>query len=277
MIAIARMTIREALRKKLLAAALLLAIVFLALFGTGLYFAGREIALTEGTPRFVRSAAHGQLTSFGFYLASFIMAFLAIFSAIGTISAEVENGLLHAIIPRPIRRIEIVLGKFIGHSVVIAGFGLLIFSAIAILVKMTLGFYLNNIPQALLLFILQAILLLAVSMLGTTFLPTLGNGVAVFLLYAVALIGGFVEQIGAMFTSRVAVNLGIVISLIMPSDAIYRKVVSLVLPAAINLLPQAMGPFASISTPSPWMIVYSIGHVIFVLASAIYIFNRRDI
>lgn len=279
MITIARMTFREALRKKLLIAALILAVLYLGLFGTGLYFAGRDIAhFRAGTEsQLMKSMANAQLSTIGLYLASFIMAFLAIFSAIGTVSTEIENGLLHAILPRPIRRSEIILGKFFGHALVVTAFGVFIFSAIVILIKVMLGFSLSNIPQALFLFILQSILLLAASMFGTSFLPTLGNGVAVFLLYSLAIIGGFIEQIGAVFNSQAAINVGIVTSLIMPSDAIYRKIISLVLPPSTNLFPQALGPFGSISTPSTWMIVYAIGHLALVLGSAIYIFSRRDI
>jgi ABC-type transport system involved in multi-copper enzyme maturation permease subunit len=279
MITIARMTLREALRKKLLIAALILAVLYLVLFGTGLYFASRDIGHVRAgvNVQFMKSMAYAQLTTMGLYLASFIMAFLAIFSAIGAVSTEIENGLLHAIVPRPIRRIEIILGKFLGHSLVIAIFGLFIFSTIVILIEAMLGFGMNNTPQALLLFILQPILLLAVTMLGTAFLPTLGNGVVAFLLYSLAVIGGFTEQIGAIFNSQAAVNVGIITSLVMPSDAIYRKMISLVLPPSTNLFPQALGPFGSMSTPSVWMVVYAVGHLIIVLALAIYVFNQRDI
>lgn len=278
MITIARITFREALRKKLLLIALILALVYLALFGTGLYFAGRDIGQArQAGSQYMEYMIYAQLSTMGLYLASFIMAFLAIFSAIGTISTEIENGMLQAIIPRPIRRTEIFLGKFIGHGLVVTLFGLFIFSAIVFLIRTMLGFTLSNILQALLLFILQPVLLLAVTMLGTTFLPTLGNGAAVFLLYSLALIGGFTEQIGAIINSQPAVNVGIVVSLIMPSDAIYRKMIDLILPSSTNIFPQALGPFGSMSTPSAWMVIYAVGYFLLVLLSAIYVFSHRDI
>jgi Cu-processing system permease protein len=276
-ITIARITLREALRKKLFLVAVLLVIIYLLLFGTGLYFAGRDIEpVNRAGSQYMQFMIHAQLSTMGLYLASFIMAFLAIFSAIGTISTEIENGILQAILPRPIRRTEIFLGKFIGHSLVLIFFALVIFVGIAVMVKTMLGFSLINLPQALLLFVLQPILLLSVTMLGTTFLPTLGNGAAVFLLYSLAVIGGFTEQIGAIISSQKAINVGIIISLIMPSDAIYRKMVSMVLPPSINILPQALGPFGSMSVPSIWMVVYSLGYFFAVLMLADYIFIRRD-
>lgn len=278
MITIGRITFSEALRKKLLIVALILAVMYLALFGTGLYFAGRDLELARNADsQYMKSMVYAQLSTMGLYLASFIMAFLAIFSAIGTISTEIENGILQSVAPRPIRRIEIFLGKFLGHSLVIILFGLFIFASIIILINAMLGFTLTNTPQAFFLFILQSILLLAATMLGTTFLPTLGNGAAVFLLYSLAIIGGFTEQVGAMINSQPAVNVGIVTSLIMPSDAIYHKMISIILPPSANVFPQALGPFGSTSIPSTWMIVYAISYLLLMLISAIHIFNQCDI
>lgn len=277
MMAIALVTIREALRKKLLIAAFVLSVIYLLLYGTGLYYAGKELASGIGNNEMMKTMLYAQLSTMGLYLASFIISFLAIFSAIGTISAEAEKGILHAILARPIRRGELVLGKFLGYSSVIAIFGVFVFSAIAVLNNRLLGFDFNNIPLAVFLFILQSILLLAVSIMGSTFLPTLGNGVAVFLLYSVALIGGFVEQIGAIVNSQKTIDVGIVTSLIMPSDAIYRKLIHTVLPPSINIIPQALGPFGSTSTPSNAMVLYALLHIGIILAAAIYIFNKRDI
>ncbi len=278
MITIARITLREAFRKRLFIVAVALVIIYLALFGTGLYFAGRDMEpVRRAGSQYMEFMIHAQLATMGLYLASFIMAFLAIFSAIGTISTEIENGTLHAILPRPIRRTEIFFGKFIGHSVILIFFALVIFSAITILVRVMLGLSLANPSEALVLFILQPVLLLAVTMLGTTFLPTLGNGAAVFLLYSLAVIGGFTEQIGAIIRSQKAINVGIITSLIMPSDAIYRKMISLVLPSQIAVIPQALGPFGSMSVPSTWMVVYSVGYFLLLLLLAGYIFARRDV
>lgn len=137
------------------------------------------------------------------------------------------------------------------------------------------------------LFILEPLVLLAVTMLGTTRLSTLGNGVLAFALYALAVVGGMIEQIGALVESTAAIYTGVVTSLILPADAVYRRLVATVvdrlpvgngqdIPRFIN--PQSMlGPFGSQSTPSDWMLLYTLVYIVILLAAAVYVFNRRDI
>ena len=96
---------------------------------------------------------------------------------------------------------------------------------------------------------LTILLLLGVSLLGGTLLSTLANGVMVFGLFGIAFIGGWIEQIGAFLNNQAAVNVGIVTSLLLPSEAMWRR-------AAFEMqspLVAAMGvsPFASKSAPSP--------------------------
>ncbi|MGB9904016.1 MAG: hypothetical protein ACPLQO_05005, partial [Desulfotomaculales bacterium] len=75
------------------------------------------------------------------------------------------------------------------------------------------------------LFVLEPLVLLAVARLGSVVFSTLGNGVLAFALYALAVVGGMTEQIGALVENPAAVNAGIVASLILPADAVYRRLV----------------------------------------------------
>lgn len=46
------------------------------------------------------------------------------------------------------------------------------------------------------------------------------RGVAAFMSYAIAIIGGFIEQMGTMMNNPSMINVGIASSLIMPSDGL---------------------------------------------------------
>ena len=54
-----------------------------------------------------------------------------------------------------------------------------------------------NITGGLGLFLLVPLLLLALSLLGSSLLSTMANGITVFMLYIIGTVGGMVEQIGA--------------------------------------------------------------------------------
>ena len=103
---------------------------------------------------------------------------------------------------------------------------LLMAGGVLLLIWALTGYYPQHPETALLLMLLNALLLLSVSLFGGASFSTLTNGVLVFGLYGVAFIGGWLEQIGTMLPDPTAghtlVNIGIITSLIMPSEALWR-------------------------------------------------------
>jgi hypothetical protein len=103
----------------------------------------------------------------------------------------------------------------------------------------------------------------------------LANGVLVFGLYGLAFIGGWIEHIGSLINNQTAVNIGIISSLIIPSEALWKR-------AAFEMsspLARTMGfsPFSSPSVPSPMMIWYAIFYTLGALLLAIRFFSKRDL
>ncbi|GEA15136.1 MAG: type transport system permease protein [Moorella sp. (in: firmicutes)] len=284
-------TFREAWRKKVAFIAGALTLAFLILYGTGLHFITRDMVNTANPAATAASyfAMMQTVTLFvlGIYLASFLAAGLAVLAAVGSVAGEIENGTLYTLAVRPLSRRDLLLGKFLGLAAMLVTYAALFFLALAGLVYWQTGLVIPGLVPALGLFILEPLVLLAVTMLGTTRLSTLGNGVLAFALYALAVVGGMIEQIGALVESTAAIYTGVVTSLILPADAVYRRLVATVvdrlpvgngqdIPRFIN--PQSMlGPFGSQSTPSDWMLLYTLVYIVVLLAAAIYSFKRRDI
>jgi len=122
---------------------------------------------------------------------------------------------------------------------------------------------------------LEGWVILAVSFLGGTFLSTVANGALAFMLYGIAFVGGWVEQIGSLMQNEAAVNIGIVTSLLLPSEALWRRAASLMQPALIRSLPS--NPFGTASVPSPAMVVYAGLYIVVLLTAALWVFGRRDL
>lgn len=275
MTAVALLTIKEMIRRRILLVTIILAVLFLALYATGVHYGYRDIA-EHGGPMIGLVAS--QFLALGLYFGSFIIAFLAVMAAVGAISSDIENGSILAIVPRPVRRSEIVLGKFIGYGLVLSAFAILFYIAVLVIIRIHTGMSVPVQPGALGLFCLQPLVLLAVTLLGTTFLSTLANGVASFMLYSIGFVGGMLEQIGHLLGSQVLVNIGIFSSLLMPVDAIYRKIVYNLLSApGVSYSTYMLGPFGAGSEPSVWMLVYTGLYILFFLAMAVRVFSRRDI
>jgi ABC-type transport system involved in multi-copper enzyme maturation permease subunit len=143
------------------------------------------------------------------------------------------------------------------------------------MVTLLVGYVPPNALQGLTLLVLEALVLISLSLLGGTMFSTMTNGVTLFMLYGLAFIGSWVEQIGALLQSDAAVRIGIVSSLLLPVEALWRRAAYLMQPSLVRDL--GFSPFSTSSVPSPAMVVYALLYLIVALWLAMYIFRRRDL
>ena len=207
-----------------------------------------------------------------FYLFTTIMAVL---TSVDTLSGEIASGTIHTLVSKPVRRWEIVLGKWAGFTGMMTLYLLLMAGGVTALVYLISGYTAPNALRGLGLMWLNAILLLGVSFLGGAMLSTLANGVMVFGLFGIAFVGGWIEQIGAFIPNQTAINIGILSSLIMPTEALWKRAVFEMQSPIVQAL--GFSPFASSSVPSPFMVGYACLYGILALALAIRQFTKRDL
>ena len=277
MLTIASLTIREMSKKKTLLVAVLLSLAFLAIYGAGLYLAQEKIDET-GNPMF-KAIIIPQLLSMGLFFASMIVSLLAIFTTVGAISGELDTGVFYAVVSKPLARYQIILGKFMGYSAVLILYSGMLLAGILIMVSLLTGYRVGSPLGAAGIFILQPLVILSLAIFGSTFLSTMANGIFVFLLYGVAVIGGIVEQVGSLIKSDSMQTAGIVTSLLIPVDSLYRKMLATVMSASTNPLAgfQTMGPLGIESEPSLWMLIYTGIYIFCFTFLAVKIFSRKDI
>ena len=280
-LAVAGLTFREALRRRVVLAGALMAAAFLTLYGFGLHVGQTAVwqqSTQPGLGELAHNAIGAQLLYLGLVPASLLVALTAVFASAGTISGELDSGVIYDALALPLRRAELVVGKAIGLGGMIAGFALLMNGAVIGLARWQVGApVLSSWPVGLAVLVLEPLPLLALAVLGSTRLPTLANGVMCTAAYGIGFIGGLLESIGALFQSATMGNIGIVSSLIMPLDALHRLALSQLLPP--GLLFQQNGPpgMGGGSLPSTAMVVYAGSYVVVMLALAIRVFSRRDL
>jgi Cu-processing system permease protein len=271
---IARLTLREAARRKILWAALILGLAFLALYGVGVYLIQREILRERTAANFI-GEMYNFLAMAGMYAVNFLVVMMTVLTSVDTLAGEIASGTMQAIATKPLRRFEIVLGKWLGFAAMLAVYVALMAGGVAALTFALTGYVVPRLANGLALMLLEGVTLLSVSILGGTFLSTLANGVLAFGLYGLAFIGGWIEQIGSLLHNETAVNIGILSSLLMPSEALWKRAayeMQSALAASIG-----MTPFTSTSVPSPMMIVYTALYVAVMLGLALRQFSRRDL
>ena len=271
----AELTIRESQRRKVLWLALLLAVSFLTIFGLGLHLIFREVAEIGVAVEEIEIGL-GVLFSAGLYVINFLVVVMGVLISVTAVSGEIDSHTIEALVTKPVRRWEIILGKWLGFAAILTVYILLLVGGLIAIYRWQTDFAVPNIPAGLALMLLQGLLVLSVTILGGTRLSTLANGVLAFMLVGIAFIGGWVEQIGSLLQNETAVDIGIVTSLIMPSEILWKQALSLLQPR-VTSSPFAAGPFVVLSQPSDLMIWYAVGYTAVLLLLSLLTFSQRDL
>ena len=276
---LSRLTFLEASRRKVLWAGLLLGVLFLVVYGLGFHFARldveRSLQRRSGIAQTALYEALNFFTLAGLYAANMMGVAMSILASVDTLSGEVASGTIQTLVTKPVRRWQVVAGKWLGLALLLTLYVLLLAGGTLGVVYLIAGHLPPNAWQGLGLLWLNAMLFLSISLWGGSFLSTLANGAVAFGLYGVAFVGGWIEQIGALLDNQAAVNVGIISSLIIPGEALWKRAAGLMqspLAAAAGF-----SPFTSSSLPSPLMVYYAVLYAALMLAWAVRLFDRRDL
>ena len=274
----AGITFREAARKKVLWMALAAGAAFLSLFGTGLYFQLKD--LNPHTNLLIERQGAGALLMVGLYAVDLMAVVMTVLTSVDTVSGELASGTIQAVATKPIARWELLLGKWMGFVGMVTVYVVLMVGGItAVTYLMSLHAVGGVLPHHLLrgatLIWLECILMLSLTFrMGASF-STLTNGVVVLGLHGIAFIGGWIEQAAALTHSPRALNVAITASLIMPSEALWRRAVFEMQSPIVSTL--GFSPFSAISVPSKFMILYACLYLALALALAVRRFSKRDL
>ena len=275
-IVIARLTFREAGRRKILLAALLLGLVYLVIYGLGFYYVDQDVNRSEFGPGILElNQIHNFLFMAGLYVVNFLTVMMAVLTSVDTLSGEIASSTIHTLVSKPVRRWEIVFGKWLGFVSMLTLYLLLMAGGTIGLVYFISGYVAPNVLRGMGLLWMNAVLLLGVSLAGGAVLSTLANGVLVFGMFGIAFVGGWIEQIGSFIQNQTAVNVGIISSLLIPSEALWKRAAFEMQSPMVSAL--GFSPFTSASMPSSLMIAYGVVYAGLALLLAILLFNRRDL
>lgn len=268
----AGVTFREASRKKVLWMALVAGAAFLALFATGMHFQSRGINVHNPL---IRRQILNTTLMMGLYAADLLTVLMTILVAADTVSGEIASGTIQAIATKPITRRQILLGKWLGFAAMLTAYILFLLGGVAVLGYIIGGATVEHLWSGLGLVWLESILLLNVTLLCGTAFSTLASGVIVLGMHGAAFLGGWIEQIGAVTHSQATVNVGIVASILMPSESLWRRASFDMQSPLVGVL--RMSPFGNFSVPSRIMVAYAVVYMLAALGLAVHRFQQKDL
>jgi len=278
---IARLTFREAIRRRLMLAGLVLGVAFVILYSVGTHFIFGQIAAdtaanmpSQMTANILKAESTNAFMMMGLYAATFLSIAMAALLGADTLAGEINSGTVQTIATKPIRRADIVLGKWLGFTGLLGLYVLLLCGGIVLSTFIQSGYIPQNLLIGLGLIYSESVLIMTITLMLSSAFPALATGGIVFGLYGLAFIGGWVEQFGALLQNDTAIKVGIITSLIIPSESLWRR-------AAFEMQAPITGsfgsPFTTTSVPSLLMIGYAVFYLCFTLILAIRIFQKRDL
>ena len=278
---IARLTFREAIRRRIMLAGLVLGIAFVVIYSIGTHFIFGQIAAdtaanmpSQMTANILQAESTNAFMMMGLYAATFLSIAMAALLGADTLAGEISSGTIQTIATKPIRRANIVLGKWLGFTGLLGLYVLLLCGGIVLSTFIQSGYSPQNLLIGLGLIYSESVLIMTITLMLSSAFPALATGGIVFGLYGLAFIGGWVEQFGAILQNDTAIKVGITTSLIIPSESLWRR-------AAFEMQTPLTGtfgsPFTTTSVPSLLMIGYTVLYLCFTLILAIRIFQKRDL
>src|SRR4051812_36168751 len=182
---IARLSVLEAVRRRIVVATTLLTLAAVGLTSWGFW---KLAALNEG-----RGSSPGEtelnismfliVVAYGF---SMVASVGGAFLAAPAIAGEIDSGILLAVLPRPIRRSDVVLGRWLGLALMIAVYIGLTGAVELASIRAVTGYLPPHPAPAIAYLIGETVVLMTLSLLGSTRLAPMAGGIGAAALYGVA-------------------------------------------------------------------------------------------
>ena len=243
---ITRFTIQEAIRRRLFLTIAILTLLVLVLFGLLIHAAVsrmQENQVANGMdPTLPTLYAGIAISILAMWLVYLVISTMTIFLTISMISGEIEAGTFVVIVPKPLRRAEIIFGKWLGYAFILGLYTLLLSLAFMGIIYWFTAYWPTQAFAAIGMLEMSMLVLLGLITLCGAFVPTAANGAIAVMLFMGAFISSIV-QFAIPAQDSMIQNITAVISLIMPTDAMWHG-------ASFYLFPAALGVFQDFSISS---------------------------
>jgi ABC-type transport system involved in multi-copper enzyme maturation permease subunit len=282
-ITIARLTVRELVRRRVVWVLAALTILSVSLVALGL---DRLVTLArgDGTNELEIRIGVSQILIMIAFMFSFVLAMTAAFVGAPAIGAELESGVALAILARPLHRAEVLLGRWLGSAIVVVAYTIAS-GLLAIVVAVQVSGYGPPEPFLAIAFLAgQALVLLTLTLALGSVLPSIAAGAIAVVGFGLGWMAGVLAGVAAAFGVELLGQAAEISRWIFPSDGLWRGVVyglepPLVVLLATGNLPRFAdaNPFYATAPPPLPFVIWSVVWVALVLGASSWWFERRDL
>lgn len=277
---VAALTLREAMRRRVIWALTGLTAILLGLDGWGFAsLPGMRTTvgtMTSGEARLLSS----ELLNLVMFAMSLIVALGTAFLAGPSLSGELESGIALAVLARPVRRSSVLLGKWLGLTAFACGYvvvaGLLQFGV----VRWAVGYWPPSPVTALVMLGAEAVTLLTLALLLSSVISPMASGVVAVGLFGADWVAGVVGAIGDVIGNADVGRIGTIARVVLPTDGLWRGAMTAIQdPSILGQFPDAAKgfPFLSAAAPSPLYLVWVAVWVAAAGGLCALSYTRRDV
>jgi ABC-2 type transport system permease protein len=282
-ITIAALTIRELFRRRVIYVLAVLTVISVALVGWGL---DRLVSLARdnGTTELNIQIGTSQVLILIAFMFSFVLAMTAAFVGAPAVGGDLESGAAYAILARPLRRAELVVGRWLGSAVVVVAYtvasGLL-----AIGVGALVSGYGPPEPLLAVAFLSgEVLVLLTLTLALGSVMPAIAAGAIAVVGFGLGWMAGVMAGVAAALGVEGLRSIAEASRWILPTDGLWRGVIYGLEPPLVALIAAGRDPglaeanpfYATAPPPIPF-VVWSIVWMVLVLGAATWWFERRDL
>lgn len=283
MIVIARLTVRELIRRRVVWVLAALTILSVALVAFGL---SRLVTLAreDGVDELEIRIGVSQVLILIAFMFSFVLAMTAAFVGAPAVGGDLESGVALALLARPLRRADLLLGRWLGSAVVVVLYAVasgLLAIAVAVVVS---GFGPPQPFVAVAFLAGESLVLLTLTLALGSVMPTIAAG-------AIAVVGfGLGWMAGVLAGVASALGVGALRSVaefsrwVLPTDGLWRGVIYGLEPPLVVMIATGRtgalaeaNPFYATEPPPLVFIAWSVLWMALVLGAATWWFERRDL
>lgn len=279
---IARLTMVEASRRRMLIALAALTLIVVAAVGYG-FSRLPEVGGSKPLNHDDLNQISSILTILTFFMFSFVLSFAAVFVAAPAIASDVESGVILAIVPRPIRRSDVVIGRWLGLCLVIV-----IYTVSATLVELevvnlVIGYLPPHPFQAVAFLVAEGVVAVTMGMLFSTRVAPMTGGIVATVLLLGVWFAGIVGNIGYSFGNDTVAAFGTISRMLIPTDGMWRGALYYLQTDQLLAVQKLAGrraaanPFFAAAPPTLAYLGWTGAWILGLLGLSIWSFRKREL
>ena len=279
-IAIAKIGLQEALRRRVFLIVAILTVLYLGLYALGTWQAFKEVhghqLMNEEDTTTITAATLLGLNMFG---TMFLGTILAIFLTLSTVRGDAERGLLQPLLVRPVSRAVLLLARFVSAAVVCGAYVIVVFALAAVNTHHFSHWWPDRFIEPAVSLAGAVAIVCALSLAGSVVLSPTANGIAIFMIFGAGLVAGLLGQIGEAIRSETLSRVSDIACWILPFEALYQSALGKLTADTMGMARLAinLGPFGGAQDFGPFMWPWALIYLLLVGGVALRSFARRDL